>query len=637
MNTEYKVVTNMEEAEQYIARSPIVAFDFETAPNEDYRTSEKAALDPARSHICSISLSVAEGSAIMIPVAHKVGSNVSQEEFFSFLTDLMTDTSIVKVAHNIAFESMFCYQKKIVIQPPVYDTMCAAQLTMKSAYTFRSLADSGLKTLAKELCKEELPSFAEVVGERHFDELDPSDPETIRYSCADADIALRLYHICNGWFDRYLPGHRRVCEQLESPSAVFVGIMKVNGVPMDVDAMQRADKHADQQIGRLRYEIRQYVGDINIGSNCGTAAFRNFIYGLCALPVLKYTEKLKPSLDDEALLMLQDYCREHRKELAGLFDLVMDYRKWQKLKSTYLEGYLKYVNPVTRCMHPDLMQLATETGRFACRRPNMQNIPQKGEDPIGIRNFIAAPDGWSVMEIDYSQAEIRLCAYLSQDKVLLDAYEHGTDVHAITTAAVFGIPLEEAMDHSRPDYKHRRTVAKGTMFGIMYGIGGAGLSRNLYTNAGVTLSKDQCNEYIDGILKKYTGMAAWQLEMKAKANQCGYIETAMGRRRYLPGIRSSEYGQRSMAERMAINTPVQGLGADCLKHAMVVILPELVTRPYIRPILTVHDSLVFLVRDDKVDEASSLLKRCMEAPLPLPGFVPLVAEVSAGKRYGELT
>ena len=319
-----------------------------------------------------------------------------------------------------------------------------------------------------------------------------------------------------------------------------------------------------------------------------------------------------------------------------MFDKVLEYRKWQKLKSTYLDGYLNFVNNATGRIHPDLMQLATETGRFACRKPNLQNSPQKGQDPVGIRNFIKAPEGWSLLESDYSQAEIRLCAYLSQDRVLLQAYRDGQDVHAITTSAVFHIPLEEAMDHSNPQYKHRRTVAKGTMFGIMYGIGGAGLSRNLYTNAGVNISREECDSYIQGILDKYTGMAAWQQEMKKDAEWKGYVETAMGRRRYLPGIRSQSYRDKSSAERMAINTPVQGLGADCLKYAMSLLVRELADKPYIRPILTVHDSLVFLVRDDKLEEARELIRRCMETPPELPGFTPLVAEVSVGKKYGEL-
>ena len=637
MNTDYRMVNTVDEIREYIRNSSVVAFDFETAPDEPYRDEEKAALDPAKSHIVGCSFSIKEGSGVYVPVAHRVGKNIDSKAFYKFLAEFLTNKSIIKTAHNIAFEASFAYAKGIVIQAPVYDTICASQMTLKNAYEFRKLNESGLKKLAAELCGEPLPTFIDVTNGKHFDELNSEDKETVRYGAADSDFALRLYHKFNDWFDRFLPKHRYIVEEIESPTAVFVGLMKNNGVPMDIPAMVSAREKAVKTIESLRVQIADIIGNVDIGSNCGTVALRDYFYDELRLPVLKRTDKHAPSMDDEALLLLQENCRRNRPDMVGLFDLIFEYRKWQKLKSTYLDGYIGNVNATTGRIHPDLMQLAADTGRFACRKPNLQNQVSPGQDPIGIRNFITAPDGWTLLEADYSQAEIRLCAYLSQDKVLLDAYRHGADVHAITTSAVFGIPIEEAMDHKNPEYKHRRTVAKGTMFGIMYGIGGAGLSRNLYTNAGIDLTKEQCDTYISGILSKYRGMAAWQKEMKTFAERHMYIETAMGRRRYLPGIRSKVWRDRSTAERMAINTPVQGLGADCLKYAMSLLIGELADKPYIRPILTVHDSIVFLVRDDKTKEAGQMIKRCMETPLPLPEFMPLAAEISTGKRYGEMT
>lgn len=634
--TDYRVVRSFAEARKYIGDHTVVAFDYETAPDLDFRNEDRAALDPAKSHICTMSLSVEPHTGIMIPVRHLVGENMPKDEFDRFLRWFLTYPFITKIAHNLAFEAMFSYKQGIVVQPPVYDTIAASQLTLKAPMEFRSLSDSGLKTLALNLCQEPLPSFTAVTAGRHFDELDPEDPETIRYSCADSDFALRLYHRFNQWFDRYLPRHRWIVENLESPTAVFVGIMKCNGIPVDIPAMRAAKTNADSNIDRLRSEIAEMIGGVEIGDNCSTGAFKTYLYNVLQLPVLKTTEKFSPSVDDEAMLLLKDYCAEHKPDLAPLFDKVLEYRKWQKLKSTYLDGYLDYVNTATKRIHPDLMPLATETGRFACRKPNLQNMPQKGQDPVGIRNFISAPAGWTLLEADYSQAEIRLCAYLSQDQVLLEAYRQGADIHAITTAAIFHIPMKQAADHTDPQYKHRRTVAKATLFGIMYGIGGPGLSRNLYTNAGVTLSREECDSYIDGILKRYTGMAAWQKQMKAAAEQACYIETALGRRRYLPGIRSEDRRVKATAQRMAMNTPVQGLGADCLKNAMAYLIISLRDEPYIQPILTVHDSIVFLVREDKIDEAALLVKQCMEAPPALPNFRPLVAEVSVGKRYGEM-
>lgn len=156
------------------------------------------------------------------------------------LSETAKKALITKIAHNLAFEAMFSYKQGIVVQPPVYDTIAASQLTLKAPMEFRSLSDSGLKTLALNLCHEPLPSFTAVTAGRHFDELDPADPETIRYSCADSDFALRLYYRFNEWFDRYLPRHRWIVENLESPTAVFVGIMKCSGIPVDIPAMQAA-------------------------------------------------------------------------------------------------------------------------------------------------------------------------------------------------------------------------------------------------------------------------------------------------------------------------------------------------------------------------------------------------------------
>ena len=226
MSTDYKCVTEIGAVREYLADHDLVSFDYETAPDATYRMEEKAALDPAKAHICTMSLSVKEHTGIMIPVAHLTGTNMDKDTFYQFLQEFLTEKSITKICHNYVFESSFSYKNGIVIQAPVYDTICAAQMTLKAPGQFRKLSDSGLKTLALNLCKEPLPSFTAVTEGRNFDELDPSDPEMIRYSCADADFALRLYHICNNWFDKYLPRHRWIVENIESPTAVYLDNMK---------------------------------------------------------------------------------------------------------------------------------------------------------------------------------------------------------------------------------------------------------------------------------------------------------------------------------------------------------------------------------------------------------------------------
>ena len=633
----YRCETNLQEIEKYLRGAGVVAFDFETAPLPAYRDDNKAALDAHRSHIVGVSLSVAEGSAIYVPLRHLRGPNADPEQIIPFLRGaLWMNPAVVKIAHNLSFEAMFLYALGVVVQPPCYDTIAAAQMTLKTTFEFRALSDSGLKKLVPELLGDELPTFEDVTEGRFFDELASDDPDTVRYACADSDYALRLYRRFNEWFDAYLPRHRWIVENIESPTAVYCGLMKYNGLLMDETAMIRKQGECAARLLELREKIHAMTGDVEIGANAGTQAFKDYLFKTLGLPVLKTTAKNAEAADDQTMVMLAEWCAEHRSELVPLFELVQEYRKWSKLKTTYIDGYLRFINPVTGRIHPDLLPLATETGRFACRRPNLQNQCQPGNDYVGVRNFIVSPEGWLLMEADYSQVELRIVAYLSQDAVMLDAYKNGEDIHSITTSAVFGISREEAADKHHSEYKHRRTVAKGTMFGILYGIGAKGLSVNLKASAGVRASVEQCEQYIAGIKARYTNLATWQQYAKETARRRQYAQTALGRRRYLPGIRSQDFRRRASSERMAMNTPVQGLAADCLKLAMGRLVKTLADKPYIRPVMTVHDSLVFEVRADHVDEAAALVKGCMEALPPLENFMPLVAEVAVGERYGEL-
>ena len=230
---------NLDDLKSYLGNASIIAFDFETSPTADYRHEERAALDAHKACITGISFSVGEGTAVYVPFAHQTGGNAQNtDEIMWYLKSVFFENQdIVKVAHNLAFESMFLYAQRILVQPPCYDTIAAAQLTLKNNTEFRKLSDSGLKRLAAELFDEEMPGFESVTNGRFFDELDPRDPETIRYACADSDYTLRLYHLFNSWFGRFLPRHRIIAEQVESPTAVFCGIMKYNGLLVNKGAM----------------------------------------------------------------------------------------------------------------------------------------------------------------------------------------------------------------------------------------------------------------------------------------------------------------------------------------------------------------------------------------------------------------
>lgn len=634
MNTEYKCVTTVDGIKEYIGNSPLAAFDFETAPDDPYREEDKAALDPAKAHIVGCSFSIKEGTGIYVPVAHRVGSNIDKSAFFSFLAAFLTNTAMIKIAHNIAFESLMAYAKGIIIQAPVYDTICASQMSLKSTYEFRKMNESGLKKLAAELLGEPLPSFSSVTDGKHFDELDAQDVETVRYGAADSDFALRLYRKFNDWFDRYLPKHRYIVEKIESPTAVYLGIMKCNGIPVNLSLMQERKAEAEAEMERVRKEIEFIIGDVNIGANCSTQAFKNYLYKDLGLPILKTTETNREAADDMTMTLLKEWCDKNRPELSKLFTLVQEYRKWGKIKSTYIDGYLKYLNPVTGCIHPDMFALSTDTGRMNCRNPNAQNMPRKTNDPIGVRNFIKAPDGHLILSLDFSQIELRVGAFYCRDPKMMDTYRNNGDIHAATTSVIFGVSYEEAQDKHSENYKEHRTIAKNVNFGTFYGLFPRGLQKTLKFKAGVEKSVSECEDILFNLKHGYKGLTAWQEETKADAARRMYSETWLGRRRYLPNINSDNWGQKSFAERCALNTPIQGTAADILKLAIARILARLPERDWLKPILQIHDELTFIIPEDKLLEAVTFIRACMEEK-PFPEFdLPLIAEASAGPTFG---
>ena len=633
----YRLALNIPKIWEYIGTHKLLALDIETSPLPLFRDDDKASLDAHKSGITGISFSVEKGTGIYVPFNHKVGRNADFVGTFDWIKrNILMNENLTVAIHNAAFETMFFYALGFVPKCKVYDTLSAAQMTLKTHTEFRKLGDCGLKKLVPELLKVELATFESVTDGRFFDELDSEDAETIRYACADSDYALRLYRLFNNWFDENLPKHRYIVENIESPTAVYVGLMKYNGIPLDVELMRSKGQEAQEQINQLREDIHLTIGNIDIGANAGTKDFKDYLYKTLGLPVLKTTEKLSEAADDEAMILLSEWCKKNRPELVPLFDMIKDYRKWNKLKSTYIDGYLKFLNSSTNRIHPDLMPLATQTGRFASRNANLQNCPWKDNDPIGVRNFIRADDGKVLLSLDFSQIELRVGAFYCRDEKMLETYRSGGDIHAQTTSVIFGIPFSQATDKNAPHYKERRTIAKNCNFGVFYGLFPRGLQRTLKFKAGLDKSLEDCTEIISNLKAGYKELETWQRKVKTNASICGYSETYLGRRRYLPNINSADWGKKSFAQRCALNTPIQGTAADILKVAITKILKGLNERMWLRPILQVHDELVFELPTERINEAVDFIKKCMEEK-PFEDFdVPLVAEGAVGKTFGTL-
>ncbi len=652
----YKCITTLPELQAYLSGAQLTAFDFETSPYEQWRHEPKAALDPHKAHIVGMSFSVAESSAVYVPIAHRLGQNVADIiPVWHWLAGWFADPAITKIAHNLAFEAAFLYQRGIVLLEPVYDTIAAAQLTLKAPGLFRSLGDCGLKTLMPQLFGTEMPSFEEVTAGSFFDELDPAAPATVNYACADADYALRLYHKFNAWFDSYLPRHRWIVEHIESPTAVYCGIMRYNGLLVDEALMREKAALADRELEQLRRNIAAIIGDVPIGANASTSAFKCYLYKDLGLPVLKTTAKyqgvrnlpgadssqaaLAAAADDEAMILLAEWCADNRPELVTLFRLVQDYRRWGKIQSTYITGYARYINPATGRIHADLLPLATETGRFAARNPNLQNMPRlapslpvshdgyRRADDVGVRNFFIAPEGCVLLSLDFSQIELRVGAFYCRDARMLETYRAGGDIHDQTATVIYGLGKHD---------KEQRTIAKNCNFGTFFGLFPRGLQKTLKFKAGLNVTLEDCERIIANLKAGYPALARWQEETKRQAEIRRFSETWLGRRRYLPGITSSEWGTKSFAQRCALNTPIQGTAADLLKLAIGRILAGLPERSWLRPLLQIHDELVFEIPASRVDETISFIKQCMETQ-PFPEFdVPILAEAAIGPRFGEM-
>jgi DNA polymerase-1 len=326
------------------------------------------------------------------------------------------------------------------------------------------------------------------------------------------------------------------------------------------------------------------------------------------LPVIKKT-KTGYSTDVKVLEALQGK--------NPLIDTILEHRKLAKLQSTYLDGLKPLRNPKTGRIHTHFQQTVTVTGRLSSTDPNLQNIPTRTDEGKQIRRIFVPGSGYDyLLSCDYSQVELRILACIAQDELLLQAFKEGQDIHAHTAAEVFGVPLEEVTSQMR-------SRAKAVNFGIVYGISDFGLANQL------KVTRKEAAGYIESYFARYTGVKRYMESIVATAREQGYVSTLMGRRRYLPDIRSSNFNLRSFAERTAINTPIQGTAADIMKQAMLAVqraLNEAGLRS--RILLQVHDELLLEVPADEREQAAELVRREMENAARLE--IPLLAEVNFG-------
>ena len=400
-------------------------------------------------------------------------------------------------------------------------------------------------------------------------------------------------------------------QELELPLAPVLAQMEYNGITPDMELLAQLNEDMSFRIAKLERLAEEQAGEsFNLKSpkQLGVVLFEHL-----QLPVIKKT-KTGYSTDVKVLEALQG---KH-----PLIDTILEHRKLAKLQSTYLEGLQPLVNAKTGRIHTHFQQTVTVTGRLSSTDPNLQNIPTRTEEGKQIRRIFGPGAGYDyLMSCDYSQVELRILACIAQDKLLLESFRHGQDVHARTASEVFGVPLDEVSSQMR-------NRAKAVNFGIVYGISDFGLANQLQ------VSRKEAAGYIESYFARYTGVKKYMEEIVAAAREQGYVSTLMGRRRYLPDIRHSNFNLRSFAERTAINTPIQGTAADIMKKAMIDVqraLENAKLKSHI--LLQVHDELVLEVTEDEKDTVAALVQEAMENAVQME--IPLLAEVNFGKNWAE--
>lgn len=521
------------------------------------------------------------------------------------LKPILEDESVPKYTHNGKYEYMVLHHYGITLRGIAFDTLLAAYL----AFPGEKL---GLKDLVLRHFNIRMTTFEEVAGKGKqqipFDQV-PLD-QACRYAGADADCTWRLMEIL-------IPKIKELelenlYYKIELPLQIVLAKMEIAGIAVDTLFLKALDTEFDKRLEQVRQEIYQLAGEhFNINS---TRQLAEVLFDKLKLPVIKRTKTAR-STDSFVLEKLRnDY------EIA---EKLLEYRTIDKLQNTYVRSLPTLVNPFTGHIHTSYAQTIAITGRLSSNNPNLQNIPIRTEEGRKIRGaFIPSPRNL-IVSADYSQIELRVLAHLSQDPNMLAAFRNKEDVHASTAAIVFGVPLEEVT-------KEQRYKAKAVNFGIIYGQSAFGLAE------GLNISRAEAKEIIDNYFKQFPSIRVLIESTIEDARKTGLVKTEFGRIRPIPEINAQNASLRNFAERIAVNTRMQGTAADIIKIAMINLQAEMEARRYqSKMVLQVHDELVFDMVASEQDQLLPLIREKMEGAVSFS--VPFSVDISVGENWLEVS
>jgi len=579
--------------------------------------------------LVGISFGLASGEACYIPLTHKeeVSEQAGQGDLFvestatlgyelvknqldltaclAQLKPILEDEQIKKIGQNIKYDLTVFANHGIEVQGVAFDTML-------ESYTQNSTGRHNMDDLAERYLGHKTIAFEEVAGKGKnqltFDKI--ALDVASEYAAEDADVTMKLHQTLFPELEK-TPTLLKLFNEIEMPLVRVLSHIERNGVLIDPQKLLAQSQEIEQRLAEVEAEVHQAAGqEFNLAS---TKQLQEILFEKLGLPVKKKTPKGAPSTNEEVL-------EELAQEGHIVPKLLMEHRGLSKLKSTYTDKLPQMINPKTGRVHTSYHQAVTATGRLSSSDPNLQNIPIRNEEGRRIRQAFIAREGYKIVAADYSQIELRIMAHLANDAGMQKAFAEGKDIHRSTAAEIFGVSLEEVTNEQRRN-------AKAINFGLIYGMSEFGLSNQL------GISRQEARSYMDAYFNRYPNVLQFMTDIKTKAAEQGYVETLLGRRLYLPEIKSSNAMRRKAAERVAINAPMQGTAADIIKVAMIGIDKMIFGDENIKMIMQVHDELVFEVKTEKVDHYSQLIKEEMEKAIKL--HVPLIADVDVGDNWDE--
>ena len=565
--------------------------------------TETTNVDVYSAELVGVSFAIKAHEAWYLPMP--AGREACQEKL-KLLLPLFEDKSILKIGQNLKYDISMLAQYDIAVRGPMFDTMLAHYLLEpEQRHNMDYLAEVYLNYLT-------IP-IEDLIGKGRQQKTMREVPVELvkEYAAEDADITLQLY-------EKLLPllkenGVEKLFYDIEMPLVPVLSRMEANGVRIDTHNLQQISEEFGGEIRKIEEEIYAQAGTpFNIASpkQLGEILFER----------LKIDEKAKKTKTGQYATgedVLQKLSHKH-----PIIQMILDYRSFTKLKSTYLDALPALVNPKDGLIHTSYNQAVTATGRLSSNNPNLQNIPVRTEKGREIRRaFVPRSEQYTLLAADYSQIELRIIAHLSQDPAMVADFNLGHDIHAATAAKVFHVPMSEVT-------KEQRSRAKAVNFGIIYGMSAFGLAERM------ELSRSEAADIIKKYFEEYAGIKEYMNRSIALAKERGYAETILGRRRYLRDINGANSVVRGFAERNAINAPIQGSSADMIKIAMIGIHEEM-TRLQMQSkmILQVHDELVFDAHLDELDTLKAIVNDKMVNALPLS--VPVLVEMNTGTNWLE--